>query len=100
MPFLTTSTYLKDKMKSYAAFQKSNIMTFKKYWVSDDLWRSKKCFVSLIKLKSQGKAIEVTVNNKEKTHKTFVWILSKNSPSGPVQPSRIWTTRPTSYAKL
>jgi hypothetical protein len=35
--------------------------------------------VSLKKYKSQGKAIEVTVNNKEeikKIHKTLVWISS------------------------
>jgi hypothetical protein len=29
-------------------------------------------------IKSQGKAVEVTVNNKRKTLKTFVWISSKN----------------------
>ncbi len=38
--------------------------------------------VSLKKKKSQGKAVEVTVNSKEKTLKIFVWNLSKNSASG------------------
>jgi hypothetical protein len=37
--------------------------------------------VSLKNLKSQGKAVEVTLNIKEETLKTFVWILSKNSAS-------------------
>jgi hypothetical protein len=36
--------------------------------------------VSLKEYKSQGKAVEVTVNSKEKT--LFVWISSKNSASG------------------
>ncbi len=30
------------------------------------------------KYKSQGKTVEVTVNSKEETLKTFVWILSMN----------------------
>jgi hypothetical protein len=30
---------------------------------------------------SQGKAVEVTVNSKEETLKTFVWIYSKNLAS-------------------
>jgi hypothetical protein len=38
--------------------------------------------VNLKKLKSQGKAIEETVNSKEETFKTYVWISSKNSASG------------------
>ncbi len=41
--------------------------------------------VNLKKYKSQGKAVEVTVNSKEekrgKTLKTFVWISSKNVAS-------------------
>jgi hypothetical protein len=32
--------------------------------------------VSLKKYKSQGKAVEVTLNSKEETLKTFVWIIS------------------------
>jgi hypothetical protein len=36
---------------------------------------------SLKKYKSQGKAVEVTVNNKEENSLDFVWILSKNSVS-------------------
>jgi hypothetical protein len=35
----------------------------------------------LKKLKSQGKAIEETVNSNEETLRTFVWISSKNSAS-------------------
>jgi hypothetical protein len=35
--------------------------------------------VSLKKEKSQGKAVEVTVNSKEEN--TFIWILVKNSAS-------------------
>ncbi len=38
--------------------------------------------VSSKKDKSHGKAVEVTVNSKEETLKTFVWISSKNSASG------------------
>ncbi len=37
--------------------------------------------VSSKKLKSQGKAVEVAVNSKEKILKTFVWISSKNLAS-------------------
>jgi len=35
--------------------------------------------VSLKKYKSQGKAVEVTGNNKAKNSEDFVWISSKNS---------------------
>ncbi len=38
--------------------------------------------VSLKKQKSQGKAVEDTVNSKENSLKTFNWILSRNSASG------------------
>ncbi len=41
--------------------------------------------VSLLEIESQGKAVEVTVTSKEETLKTFVWILSKNSASGPAE---------------
>ncbi len=37
--------------------------------------------MGLKKHKSQGKAAEVTVNSKEETLKTFVWISSKNTVS-------------------
>jgi hypothetical protein len=37
--------------------------------------------VGLKKYKSQGKAVEVTVNSKEETLKTFAWIYSKSSAS-------------------
>jgi hypothetical protein len=40
--------------------------------------KSRGC-VSLKKWKSQGKAVEVTLNSKEEE---FVWITSKNSASG------------------
>ncbi len=39
--------------------------------------------VSLKKKKSLDKAVEVTVKARRKSFKTFVWILSKNSASGP-----------------
>ncbi len=38
--------------------------------------------VSLKKQKSQGNAVEVTVNSKEENLKTFVWISSKTLASG------------------
>ena len=37
--------------------------------------------MGLKKYKSQGKAAEVTVNSKEETLKTFIWIYSKISAS-------------------
>jgi hypothetical protein len=40
--------------------------------------------VSLKKYKSQGKAVEVTVNSKEENTYAFVWISSKNSVSGQI----------------
>ncbi len=48
-------------------------MSLKKYW---------RGWVNLKKYKSEGKSVEVTVNSKEKTLKTFVWISSTNSASG------------------
>ncbi len=45
--------------------------------------------VSLKKLKSQGKAPEVTVISKEETLKIFVWISSKNFVSGFDTPSHL-----------
>ncbi len=44
-------------------------------------WPVRGC-ASLNKKKSQAKAVEVTVNSKEKTFETFVWISSKNLASG------------------
>ncbi len=37
--------------------------------------------MSLKQYKSQGKAVKVTVNSKEESLKTFVWISSKNLAS-------------------
>jgi hypothetical protein len=50
-------------------------------------YRNLRGCVSLKKKKSQGKAVEVTVNKKEKTLKTFSW-MSKNSAS------RLWLFGP------
>jgi hypothetical protein len=41
--------------------------------------------MSLKKKKSQGKAVEMTVNRRRKTLKIFVWISSENSASVLVQ---------------